>query len=58
MLYALEVGSPYFPVVNRGEGVFFDIRDKHVELIYNMVKPTPKELAEVKDKGHLLKAYN
>jgi len=48
MLEQLAVGSPYHRVVGRGEGIFFDIKYPHIELIYNMQSPTAKELAAVK----------
>jgi hypothetical protein len=47
MFEQLEIGQPYTRIVHRGEGVYFDIRDGYTELIYNMVKPTENELAEV-----------
>jgi len=47
MLQKLEVGAPYARVIGRGEGVMFDIQYPNIELIYNVSRPTQKELEEV-----------
>ena len=47
MMEMLKVGTPYNRVSNRGEGVFFDIRYPTIELIYNMKKPTEREIEQV-----------
>ena len=47
MFQELAVGETYPLVEGRREGVFFDIRYPTVELIYNMRKPTKREIEQV-----------
>ena len=47
-MYSIEVGQVFPPVVDKGEGVYFDISGSTCTLIYNFNSPTQEEIDAVR----------
>ena len=48
MYETLEIGDPYLRALGKPDGIYFDIQYPRIELLYNMHRPTEKELGQFK----------